>query len=72
MAAETPFPRGPNLGNFERVITLGSLFERREQIRHLAERFRTGNVRVFGSVVSVLLVARPAEGSRPELPELPR
>ena len=47
---ETPFPRRPSLGKLERVITLGSLFERREQIRHLAERYRTGNVRVFGSV----------------------
>jgi uncharacterized protein len=33
------------------VITLGRLIERREQIRSLAERYRTGNVRVFGSVV---------------------
>ena len=32
------------------MITLGSLRERREQIRRLAERYRTGNVRVFGSV----------------------
>jgi uncharacterized protein len=32
------------------MITLGALFERREQIRRLAERYRTGNVRVFGSV----------------------
>jgi uncharacterized protein len=32
------------------MITLGSLLERREEIRHLAERYRTGDVRVFGSV----------------------
>jgi predicted nucleotidyltransferase len=32
------------------MITMGSLFERREQIRGLAERYRAGNVRVFGSV----------------------
>ena len=50
VAAETPFPRGPSLGRIKDVITLGSLFERREQIRHLAERYRTGNVRMFGSV----------------------
>jgi predicted nucleotidyltransferase len=49
-AAESPFPQGPNLGNFECVITMGTLMERREQIRRLAERYRTGNVRVFGSV----------------------
>jgi uncharacterized protein len=49
-AAETPFPRAQVLGTLKRVITLGILFERREQIRHLAERYRTGNVRVFGSV----------------------
>jgi uncharacterized protein len=49
-AAETPFPRRRNFGKLERVITLGTLFERREQIRRLAEHYRTGNVRVFGSV----------------------
>jgi predicted nucleotidyltransferase len=38
------------LGRISDAITLGSLVERREQIRRLAERYRTGNVRVFGSV----------------------
>ena len=38
------------MGNLEHMITLGTLFERREQIRLLAERYRTGDVRVFGSV----------------------
>ena len=32
------------------MITLDSLFERREEIRRLAESHRAGNVRVFGSV----------------------
>ena len=32
------------------MITLSTLLERREQIRRLAERYRTGDVRVFGSV----------------------
>ena len=45
-----PFPRARALVSLKGVITLGILFERREQIRHLAERYRTGNVRVFGSV----------------------
>jgi predicted nucleotidyltransferase len=50
VVAETPFPWARALGTLKGVITLGILFERREQIRHLAERYRAGNVRVFGSV----------------------
>jgi hypothetical protein len=38
------------LGKLEQMITLSTLLERREQIQRLAERYRTGNVRVFGSV----------------------
>ena len=45
-----PFPRARASCRLKGVITLGVLFEWREQIRHLAERYRTGNVRVFGSV----------------------
>jgi len=51
------------------MITLRNLTERRTEIRRLAERYRTGDVRVFGSVargdnsaasdVDILVTTRP-------------
>ena len=44
------FERHRMLGNFNRMMTLAVLAQRRDDILSLAERYRTGDVRVFGSV----------------------
>jgi uncharacterized protein len=38
------------LGNLSRMLTLATLAQKRDDILSLAERYRTGDVRVFGSV----------------------